>query len=288
MNNTFMQLWAMAGRNRHQRANEKCLSKNGAATSASTHSSVVRKQNPCGGRRCARKRPLAPSLLLKRLLQNGDLAVAGGENIEFAGSFQGIRIKEDNSVLFAVRRRNAQLRTKLAECRVGRPQTVLASQSERTGFAIDGSDLPEGGAAVNERIIVDDGADDAGVVEDDGSVGSGGEAGVGGSAGQTLGVALGIAAVHSSGEEVANGRDKARAGSGCGSSGEGGRRRRRRGRDDEGAEGEGAGSAEEKRQEARAQQHQPQHPHGATRERDSHLMYQGVFREVQCRALSAP
>ena len=170
-------------------------------------------------------RPLAQSLLLKRLLQNGDLAVAGGENIEFAGSFQGIGIKEDNSVLLAVRHRNAQMGTKLGEGRVGRPQTVLASQCERTGFAIDGSDLPEGGAAVNERVIIDDGADDAGVVEDDGSVRSSGEVGVGGSAGQTLGVELGIAAVHSSGEEVANGREKARAGVGCGSSGgEGGGR----------------------------------------------------------------
>lgn len=155
--------------------------------------------------------PLAPPLLLKRLLQNGDLTVAGGVNVEFSGSLQRIRIEEDDSVHLAVRRGNAQLGTKLGVRSLSRPQTMLAGQSEGTGFAVDRGDLPERGAAVDEGIIIDDGADDARVVEDDGSVRSSNELWVGGRTGQTLGVVLGIAAMHSIGEEVANGCEEARA-----------------------------------------------------------------------------
>jgi hypothetical protein len=49
------------------------------------------------GRGSAHMRPLAPPLLLERLLQNGDLAVAGGVHIELTRGFQGIGIKEEYS-----------------------------------------------------------------------------------------------------------------------------------------------------------------------------------------------
>lgn len=150
--------------------------------------------------------PLAPSLLLKGLLQNGDLTVPGGVDIELSRSFQGIGVKQDHGVLLAIRGRNAQMRTKLVVGSLGGSQAVFAGQGERTGFAINGGDFPEGRAAVHEGVVIDDGADDGGVVENDGSVGSGDELGVGGGARQALGVVLSIAALHGVGEEVTDGR----------------------------------------------------------------------------------
>ena len=222
-------------------------------TRSVTEDPVVQK-NAWRSRGCAVLRPLAPPLLLERLLQNRDLAVAGGVNIELARSFQGIGIKEHNIVL-AVRRGNTQLGTKLTEGSLGRPQTVLAGQGECTGFAVDGGDLPEGRATVHEGIIIDNGADDGGVMEHDGSVRSGHKLGVRGGACQTLRVVLGIAALHRIGEQVAHGRQKARAGGGGGVvvvvvmmmmmmvssvGGSGGKSRGRRPRDGGEAEGEAA------------------------------------------------
>lgn len=89
---------------------------------------------------------------------------------------------------------------------------MFPGQSERTRFPVDGGDFPEGRASVHKGVVVDDGADDGGVVEDDGGVWSGHELGVGGGARQAQGVGLGVAALHGIGQEMAHGREKARAG----------------------------------------------------------------------------
>jgi len=89
---------------------------------------------------------------------------------------------------------------------------VFPGQGERTGFPVDGGDFPDGGAAVHEGVVIDDGPDEGGVVKHYGRIGSRDEFGVGGGARKALGVVLGVAAMDGVGQKVAHGRQEARAG----------------------------------------------------------------------------
>lgn len=125
---------------------------------------------------------LTPSPLLKRLLQNGNLAVAGGVDVKLSSGFQGVGIEQDYGIILSVLLGNAKIRTKLVVGSLRGPQAMLAGQGERTRLAVDGGDFPEGGATVHEGVIIHNRSDDRRVMQDDGSVGSGNKLGVGGSA----------------------------------------------------------------------------------------------------------